>query len=120
MPKGLTLGSPLGHLPLLILEGPPAVSVPLPRRTARLLAVIEGNASDAISLLPAEDIPVVPQESNFRAFQNTINKISESFASPLPEDMASCFNATYHKTSLAETSSERIDEKHPTCFSCQY
>ena len=64
----------------------------------------EGNASDAISLLPAEDIPVVPQESKFRAFQNTINKNSESFASPLPEDMASCFNATYHKTSLAETS----------------
>ena len=63
----------------------------------------EGNASDAISLLPAEDIPVVPQESNFRAFQNTINKNSESFASPLPEDMTSCFNATYHKTSLAET-----------------
>ena len=123
MPKGPTIGSPLGHLPLLILECLPAVIVPLPRRTARLLAVIvsiirrtapqrptsnmeggdlpdvrgdisqedEGNASDAISLLPAEDIPVVPQERKFRAFQNTINKNSESFASPLPEDMASCF-----------------------------
>ena len=28
----------------------------------------------------------------------------EALASPLPEDMASCFNATYHKPSLAETS----------------
>ena len=62
----------------------------------------EGSDSDAISLLPAEDIPVLPLESKFRVFQNNINKTS--LASPLPEDMASCFNTTYHKTSLAETS----------------
>ena len=44
------------------------------------------------------------KESKFRVYQDTINKTSEALASPLPEDMASCFNATYHKTSLAETS----------------
>ena len=42
--------------------------------------------------------------SKFRVFQDSINKTSEPLTSPLPEDMASCFNATYHKTSLAETS----------------
>ena len=134
------IGSQLEHLPLLILECPPAVIMPLPQWTAPLLAVIvpifrlmapqrppanveggggggggpdnrenisqedEGSDSDAISLLPAEDIPVLPLGSKFRVFQNNINKTSESLASPLPEEMASCFNTTYHKTSLAETS----------------
>ena len=67
----------------------------------------EDEDSDAVSLLPAEDIPlpILPQTgSKFRVFQDSINKPSEPLASPLPEDMASCFNATYHKTSLAETS----------------
>ena len=36
-----------------------------------------GSDSDAISLLPAEDIPGLPQESKFRVFQNNINKTSE-------------------------------------------
>ena len=43
------------------------------------------------------------KESKFRVYQDIINKTSEALASPLPEDMALCFNATY-KTSLAETS----------------
>ena len=67
----------------------------------------EDEDSDAVSLLPAEDIPlpILPQTgSKFRVLQDSINKPSEPLASPLPEDMASCFNATYHKTSLAETS----------------
>ena len=64
----------------------------------------EGSDSDVISLLPAEELPGLPQESKFRVFQNIITKTSESLASPLPEDMASCFNTTYHKTFLAETS----------------
>ena len=67
----------------------------------------EDEDSDAVSSLPAEDIPLplLPQMgSKFRVFQDSINKPSEQLASPLPEDMASCFNATYHKTSLAETS----------------
>ena len=64
----------------------------------------EDEDIDAVSLLPVEDIPlpILPQTgSKFRVFQDSINKPSEP---PLPEDMASCFNATYHKTSLAETS----------------
>ena len=66
----------------------------------------EDEDSDAISLHPAEDIPItiLPQESKFRVFQNIINKTSEELASPLLEDMASCFNAAYHRTSLAKTS----------------
>ena len=67
----------------------------------------EDEDSDAVSLLPAEDIPlpILPQMGRkFRVFQDSINKTSEPLASPPPEDMASCFNATYHKTSLAETS----------------
>ena len=63
----------------------------------------EDEDSDAISLHPAEDIPinVLSQEIKFIVFQNNINKTSEQLASSLLEDMASCFNA---KTSLAETS----------------
>ena len=67
----------------------------------------EDEDSDTVSLLPAEDIPLpilLQTGSKFRVFQDSINKPSEPLASPLPEDMASCFNATYHKTSLAETS----------------
>ena len=134
MPIGPTIGSLFGHLSLLVLECPLAVIVPLLRRTtprrppANLVGVggwggggegggvlpgCRGNIpqededSDAVSLLPAEDIPlpILPQMgSKFRVFQDSINKTSEPLASPLPEDMASCFNATYHKTSLAETS----------------
>ena len=65
------------------------------------------DSDDAVSLLPAEDIPLpgmAQKESKFRVYQDIINKTSEALASPLPEDMASCFNDTYHKTSLAETS----------------
>ena len=65
------------------------------------------DSDDAVSLLPAEEIPLpamAQKESKFRVYQDTINKTSEALASPLPEDMALCFNATYHKTSLAETS----------------
>ena len=64
------------------------------------------DSDDAISLLPAEEIPLpamAQKESKFRVYQDTITKTSESLASPLPEDMASCFNATYHKPSLAFT-----------------
>ena len=125
MPIGPTIGSLFGHLPLLVLECPLAVIVPLLRRTAPRrppnilggggggLPDCRGNIpqededSDAVSLLPAEDIPlpILPQTGRkFRVFQDSINKTSEPLASPLPEDMASCFNATYHKTSLAETS----------------
>ena len=67
----------------------------------------EDEDSNAVSLLPAEDIPlpILPQMGRkFRVFQDSINKTSEPLASPLPRDMASCFNATYHETSLAETS----------------
>ena len=151
MPTGPTIGSQLGHLPLLILACPPAVIVPLPRQTAPLLAIIvpifrrtapqrppanmeggggglpdnrenisqeyKGSDSDAISLLPAEDIPGLPQESKFRVFQKNINKTSESLASPLPEDMASCFNTTYHKTSLE---GERATNKHPPSREYRY
>ena len=69
----------------------------LPDNREKISQEDEGGEGDAISLLPAEDIPVLPQESKFRVFQNNINKTSESLASPLPEDMASCFNTTYHK-----------------------
>ena len=74
----------------------------------------EDEDSDAVSLLPAEDIPlpILPKTgSKFRVFQDSINKPSEPLASPLPEDMASCFNATYHKTSLAETSEVKISSR---------
>ena len=67
----------------------------------------EDEDSDAVSLLPAEDIPLPilpPMGSKFRVFQDSMNKTSEQLVSPRPEDMASCFNSTYHKTSLAETS----------------
>ena len=122
---GPAVGSRLGHLPLLVLECPLAVIVPLLRRTAphrppanrggggglpdrRGNIPQEDEDSDhAVSLLPAEEIPLpamAQKESKFRIYQDTINKTSEALASPLPEDMASCFNATYHKTSLAETS----------------
>ena len=55
------------------------------------------HTRDAVSLLPAEDIPlpILPHMgSKFRVFQDSINNPSEPLASPLPEDMASCFNAT--------------------------
>ena len=118
---GLAVESSLGHLPLLVLECPLAVIV----RTAPLrppanrgggggLPTRRGNISwededsdDAVSLLPAEEMPLpamAPKESKFRVYQDIINKTSEALASPLPEDMASCFNATYHKASLAKTS----------------
>ena len=116
MPIGPTIGSLFRHLPLLVLECPLAIIVPLLRRTAprRPPAILGGGGglpdcrgnipqededSDAVSLLPAEDIPlpILPQMgSKLRVFQDSINKTSEPLASPLPEDMASCFNATYH------------------------
>ena len=59
-----------------------------------LLSLIpqEDEDSDAVSLLPAEEIPlpILPQmESKFRVFQDNINKTSEQLASPLPEDILS-------------------------------
>ena len=117
---GPMIGSFFGHLPLLVLGCPLAVIVPLLRRTAprRPAAILGGGGgglpdrrgnipqkdedSDAVSLLPAADIPlpILPQmESKFRVFQDSINNTSEQLASSLPEDMASCFNSTYHKTS---------------------
>ena len=125
MPMGPAIGSRLGHLPLLVLECPLVVIVPLLRRVAPHrppanrggggggggLPDRRGNipqededSDDAVSLLPAEEIPLpamAQKESKF--YQDTITKTSEALASPLPEDMASCFNATYHKPSLAET-----------------
>ena len=44
-----------------------------------------------------KDIPLpamAQKESKFRVYQDIINKTSEALASPLPEDMVSCFNAT--------------------------
>ena len=121
---GPAVGSRLGHLPRArVLECPLAVIVPLLRRTAphcppakrvgglpdrrRNIPQEDEDSDDAVSLLPAEEIslPAMAQkESKFRVYQDTITKTSEALASPLPEDMASCFNATYHKPSLAETS----------------
>ena len=110
MPLGQTIGSLFRHLPLLVLECPLAAALQpiwggLPDSRGNIPQ--EDEDSDAVSLLPAEEIPlpILPQmESKFRVLQDNINKTSGQLASPLPEDMASCFNSTYHKTSLAETS----------------
>ena len=70
MPIGPTIGSLFGHLPLLMLECPLAIIVPLLRQTAlRRPPACRGNIpqededSDAVSLLPGEDIPlpILPQ-----------------------------------------------------------
>ena len=48
----------------------------------------EDEDSDAVSLLPMEDIPlpILPRlGSKFRVFQDSINKTSEQLASPLPQ-----------------------------------
>ena len=93
MPMGPAVGSRLGHLPLLVLECPLAVIVPLLRQTAPLrppanreggLPDRRGNipqededSDDAVSLLPAEDIPLpamAQKESKFRVYQDIINK----------------------------------------------
>ena len=98
MPMGPAVGSRLGHLPLLVLECPLAVIVPLLRRTAphRPPANRGGGGGvfqiagetcprkmrtviDAVSLLPVEEIPLpvmALKESKFRVYQDTITKTS--------------------------------------------
>ena len=64
---------------------------------------------DAISLHPRDAITPTPlprEKSKYRVFQDTITKPSDNLASPLQEDIASCFNATYH-TSLSEASEDQ-------------
>ena len=99
--------SPRRHRAATSADGSPSPSSHrLPDRRGNIPQEDE-DSDDAISLLPAEEIPLpamAQKESKFRVYQDIINKTSEALASPLPEDMASCFNTTYHKTSLAETS----------------
>ena len=61
-----------------------------------------GDEDDVLSLHPNDLLqpllptPQQPVDNKFRQYQTNITKATECLVSPLPVDIAVCFNATYH------------------------
>ena len=67
------------------------------------MGVVErGDEDNVLSLHPNDMLqpliptPQLPVDSKFCQYQTNITKTMECLASPLPVDIAACFNATYH------------------------